>query len=78
MHNRISRICTDGIEAIEGDMVKDPDSAYNGKRMRNGRKNSGSPWTYDVTPELLWISTGQQEEGPNEWRSDHENMQCNG
>jgi hypothetical protein len=24
--------------------------------MKNGWKNSGSPWTYDVNPELLWIS----------------------
>lgn len=44
---------TDG---TEGDLVKDPDSAYDGKRMKNGWKNSGTPWTYEIDPELLWIS----------------------
>jgi len=44
------------IDGMEGDKVDDPDSAYHGKRMKNGWKNSGSPWTYDVNPELLWIS----------------------
>jgi rhodanese-related sulfurtransferase len=46
------------IDGMEGDKVDDPGSAYHGKRMRNGWKNSGSPWTYDVNPELLWVSTG--------------------
>jgi rhodanese-related sulfurtransferase len=36
---------TDG---MEGDAVKDPESAYNGKRMKNGWKNSGLPWTYEI------------------------------
>lgn len=44
------------IDGMEGDLVKDPDSAYYGKRMQNGWKNSGLPWTYDVSPELLWTS----------------------
>jgi len=44
------------IDGTEGDMVKDPDSAYDGKRMKNGWKNSGTPWTYEIDPELLWIS----------------------
>jgi hypothetical protein len=35
--------------------VNDPDSAYNGKRMRNGWKNSSAPWTYDGNPDLLWL-----------------------
>ncbi len=43
------------IDGFEGDKVDDPGSAYHGKRMRNGWKNSGSPWTYDVDPELLWL-----------------------
>ena len=38
---------TDG---MEGDMVKDPESLYNGKRMKNGWKNSGVPWTYTIDP----------------------------
>jgi len=41
---------TDG---MEGDMVDNPESAYFGKRMKNGWKNSGSPWTYDVNPEQM-------------------------
>jgi rhodanese-related sulfurtransferase len=43
---------TDG---FEGDKVDDTGSAYHGKRMKNGWKNSGSPWTYEVDPELLWL-----------------------
>jgi len=39
------------IDGMEGDTVDDPESAYDGKRMRNGWKNSGSPWTYAVNPE---------------------------
>ena len=45
------------IDGMEGDKVDDPGSAYHGKRMKNGWKNSGLPWTYDVNPELIWIST---------------------
>ena len=36
--------------------VDDPDSAYHGKRMKNGWKNSGVPWTYDCDPALLWTA----------------------
>jgi rhodanese-related sulfurtransferase len=42
---------TDG---MEGDKVKDPDNVYHGKRMKNGWKNSGLPWTYDIDPALIW------------------------
>ena len=42
------------IDGFEGDMVDDPTSAFRGKRMKNGWKNSGSPWTYECDPELLW------------------------
>ncbi len=44
------------IDGFEGDKVDDPGSAYHGKRMKNGWKNSGSPWTYEVDPELLWLT----------------------
>ena len=47
---------TDGFE--ESIKVDDPGSAYHGKRMRNGWKNSGSPWTYEVDPALLWLPKG--------------------
>jgi rhodanese-related sulfurtransferase len=41
---------TDG---IEGDEIADPASLYNGKRMKNGWKNAGIPWTYAVNPDLM-------------------------
>ena len=41
------------IDGMEGDKVNDPGSVNHGKRMKNGWKNSGSPWTYDVNPELI-------------------------
>ena len=41
---------TDG---MEGDMVKDPESLYKGKRMKNGWKNSGLPWTYAIDPNKM-------------------------
>jgi rhodanese-related sulfurtransferase len=47
------------IDGMEGDLVNDPGNAHHGKRMKNGWKNSGLPWTYDVNPDLLWISTRQ-------------------
>jgi len=42
---------TDG---FEGDKVKDKHSYFKGKRMRNGWKNCGAPWTYDLDPELVY------------------------
>ena len=44
---------TDG---FEGDMLKDPESVFNGQRMLNGWKNSELPWTYNIDPNLLMIS----------------------
>ena len=44
------------IDGFEGDKIDDPDSAYHNKRMKNGWKNFGLPWTYDVDPKLLWTS----------------------
>jgi rhodanese-related sulfurtransferase len=43
------------VDGFEGDKVSDIDSCYDGKRMRNGWKNSGSPWTYALNPGLLYI-----------------------
>lgn len=36
---------TDG---MEGDAVSDPESVYQGQRLKNGWKNSGLPWTYEL------------------------------
>ena len=44
------------IDGMEGDNVDDPGSVYHGKRMRNGWKNSGLPWTYDLSPQLCWLT----------------------
>lgn len=42
------------IDGFEGDMIKDPESCFDGKRMRNGWKNCGAPWTYDLDPALVF------------------------
>lgn len=43
------------VDSFEGDMVTDPESVYNNKRMKNGWKNYGLPWTYALDPKLVWI-----------------------
>jgi len=48
---RERRICD--IDGMEGEMVKDPESLFKGKRMKNGWKNSGLPWTYKINPEKM-------------------------
>jgi rhodanese-related sulfurtransferase len=45
------------INGLEGDMVNDPGSVYHGKRMRNGWKNLGLPWTYTFDSDLMWVSS---------------------
>ena len=47
------------IDGFEGDKVAEEGSLYLGKRMKNGWKNSGLPWTYDGDPDLLWIDEGR-------------------
>jgi rhodanese-related sulfurtransferase len=42
------------VDSFEGDMLNDPESVFNGKRMKNGWKNYGLPWTYSLNPELIW------------------------
>ena len=46
---------TDG---MEGDKVEDPESVYFGKRMVNGWKNWGLPWTYGIDPDRVLIKEG--------------------
>jgi rhodanese-related sulfurtransferase len=43
------------VDGMEGDMVKDSENIYYMKRMKNGWKNSGIPWTYDINPEQVII-----------------------
>jgi rhodanese-related sulfurtransferase len=40
------------VDGIEGDLVQDPESVFNGKRMKNGWKNS-APWGYSIDPEKI-------------------------
>ena len=49
---KIAYSVTDG---FEGDRVKDPSSSDYGKRIKNGWKNSGIPWTDKLNPKLIWI-----------------------
>jgi len=41
------------IDGMEGDTVQDPDSVFVGQRLKNGWKNAGNPWTYNLTPERM-------------------------
>ncbi len=41
---------TDG---MEGDTVEEPGSVFQGQRLKNGWKNSGCPWTYNLTPDRM-------------------------
>ena len=50
------------IDGFEGDPVKDPESVYNGQRLRNGWKNSGIPWTYQPDPERMRFAGKQTKE----------------
>jgi rhodanese-related sulfurtransferase len=45
------------VDGVEGDLVKDPESVFNGKRMKNGWKNS-APWGYDIDPEKVILEEG--------------------
>ena len=44
------------VDGMEGDMVNDPDSVFNGQRLKNGWKNSGCSWTYKLTPDRMVLS----------------------
>jgi len=43
------------VDGFEGDKIKDPESYFNGKRVKNGWKNSSAPWTYDLDPNLVYM-----------------------
>ena len=44
------------VDGMEGDVIKDADSVFNGQRMKNGWKNSGCTWTYKLTPDRLLLA----------------------
>ena len=41
------------VDGMEGDAVEDPNSVFVGQRLVNGWKNSGCPWTYQLTPDRM-------------------------
>ena len=41
------------LEGMEGERVNDPRSVFHRKRMVNGWKNAGLPWTHDLDPALM-------------------------
>lgn len=43
-------------DGFEGDKIKDKNDPNFGKRMKNGWKNSGLPWTYDLDPQLIYLA----------------------
>ena len=46
------------IDGMEGDVVEDPGSVFQGQRMKNGWKNSGLPYTYEPDPDRMKLPTG--------------------
>ena len=47
------------IDGMEGEVVEDPASVFQGQRLKNGWKNSGCPWTYKLTPDRMVLSKAQ-------------------
>ncbi len=45
------------VDGMEGGQVKDPDSVFDGMRMKNGWKNSGLPWTYQIERDRMVLPT---------------------
>ncbi|MBN1591294.1 MAG: hypothetical protein JW888_17410 [Pirellulales bacterium] len=43
------------VDGFEGDEVEDPESAFNGKRMKNGWRNAGLPWTYKLSRNQMYL-----------------------
>jgi rhodanese-related sulfurtransferase len=47
------------VDGMEGDVVEDPESVFQGQRMMNGWKNSGLPWTYELAPDRMKLPKGR-------------------
>jgi rhodanese-related sulfurtransferase len=47
------------LDGWEGSQVKDPESVFDGMRMKNGWKNSGLPWTYEIDPARMTLPPRQ-------------------
>lgn len=46
-------------DGFEGDVLSNEESYFNGKRVVNGWKNSGAPWTYALDPALVYAAPGK-------------------
>jgi rhodanese-related sulfurtransferase len=40
-------------DGFEGDKVKDPENVFTGQRKKNGWRNAGLPWTYDLDADIV-------------------------
>ena len=47
------------LDGMEGSRVDDAESVFDGMRMKNGWKNSGLPWTYDIDPDRMLLPARQ-------------------
>jgi len=47
------------LDGMEGSQVKDPESVFDGMRMKNGWKNSGLPWSYEIDPGRMLLPPRQ-------------------
>jgi rhodanese-related sulfurtransferase len=43
------------VDGFEGDEIDDPKSVHNGKRMKNGWRNAGLPWTYKLARNQMYL-----------------------
>jgi rhodanese-related sulfurtransferase len=43
------------LDGMEGGRVSDPESVFDGMRMKNGWKNAGLPWTYEIDPDHMLL-----------------------
>jgi rhodanese-related sulfurtransferase len=52
------------VDGMEGDAVDDPASPLVGKRAKNGWKNAGLPWTYDLDPGKMSLPAARPDAPP--------------
>jgi rhodanese-related sulfurtransferase len=45
------------VDGMEGDAIEDPENVFQGKHLKNGWKNSGNPWTYEIDPRNMRFVT---------------------
>ncbi|MBN1909353.1 MAG: hypothetical protein JW818_06420 [Pirellulales bacterium] len=51
------------VDGFEGDTVTEPGSVFHGKRMKNGWRNSGIPWTHASDPKQVYDPNATSEPG---------------